>query len=303
MPPLLDIARAVVNELAARKSDGEEISPYGYIPTQWICILYVALFGVTTAIHFVQVFYIKPRSYWMLPTVVMCGMGELIGWGARLWSSITPHSQNAFLMQITTTIISPTFMTAAFYTMLGRIISRLGPQFARMSPRVYVIVFITADLAALIVQAVGGAQASTAANPEDGAHVMLIGIFLQQAGIAIYMILGAEFLWRFRHQKPLRKFTAVATTEENESFSGFEKPRLGRERGVMSHKEFLMVNGLIVATLLVLIRSVYRSIELTGGWTGPIITTEWYFNAFDGAPITLAMVTLNIFHPGFLLRD
>jgi RTA1 like protein len=47
---------------------------------------------------------------------------------------------------------------------------------------------------------------------------------------------------------------------------------------------------------------VYRSIELTGGWTGPIITTEWYFNAFDGAPITLAMVVLNVFHPGYLLR-
>jgi RTA1 like protein len=43
-----------------------------------------------------------------------------------------------------------------------------------------VIVFLTADVAALIVQAVGGAQASTAANPEDGAHIMLIGIFLQQ---------------------------------------------------------------------------------------------------------------------------
>jgi hypothetical protein len=74
------------------------------------------------------------------------------------------------------------------------------------------------------------------------------------------MILGAEFLWRFHYQKPLRKFTAVATTEENESLNGDEKEKTRRgatsERGVMTHKEFLMINGLLAATILVLIRCV-----------------------------------------------
>ncbi|KAI1787334.1 hypothetical protein LXA43DRAFT_714386 [Ganoderma leucocontextum] len=31
---------------------------------------------------------------------------------------------------------------------------------------------------------------------------------------------------------------------------------------------------------------------------GKIITTEWYFVVFDGTMIMLAMLTLNIFHPG-----
>jgi len=48
-------------------------------------------------------------------------------------------------------------------------------------------------------------------------------------------------------------------------------------------------------------RSIYRTIELADGWNGRIITTEWYFNVFDATPIVLAMVAINIFHPGRLI--
>ena len=66
------------------------------------------------------------------------------------------------------------------------------------------------------------------------------------------------------------------------------------------------------------VRAVYRVIELAGGWTGPIISTQiwfstsaafltfcgienWYTDIFDGAMVVLAVYTLNVFHPGYLL--
>jgi hypothetical protein len=73
-----------------------------------------------------------------------------------------------------------------------------------------------------------------------------------------------------------------------------------------------------------LIRAIYRVIELAGGWDGRVIETEVYFSTFfpllsiysgahlfihlrsdvlDGAMITLAMFTLNFFHPGCLLAE
>ena len=61
-----------------------------------------------------------------------------------------------------------------------------------------------------------------------------------------------------------------------------------------------MVLGAGITTVWVLIRSIYRTIELVNGWTGNVITNQVYFNVFDGAPIVLAMVTLNLFHPGWL---
>lgn len=48
-------------------------------------------------------------------------------------------------------------------------------------------------------------------------------------------------------------------------------------------------------------RTIYRTIELSDGWDGPIIRNETYFNVLDGAAICLAMYTLNFLHPGSLL--
>ncbi len=71
-------------------------------------------------------------------------------------------------------------------------------------------------------------------------------------------------------------------------------------------------------------RTVYRVIEFVDGWNGKINTTQWYFGkwpfvtlalaarnpnqiftavVFDGIMITLAMLTLNAFHPGIFLRE
>jgi len=60
--------------------------------------------------------------------------------------------------RICCTILAPSFMTAGLFITLGLIVNRLGVQYARLRPKVYSIVFIIADLVALVVQAVGGAQ-------------------------------------------------------------------------------------------------------------------------------------------------
>ena len=62
-----------------------------------------------------------------------------------------------------------------------------------------------------------------------------------------------------------------------------------------------MVFGLGFSSILLLIRAIYRQAELADGWTGKIIETEWPFNVFDGGMVTLAIYTINVLHPGFLL--
>jgi hypothetical protein len=39
-----------------------------------------------------------------------------------------------------------------------------------------------------------------------------------------------------------------------------------------------MVAGLAFSTLVIFIRSIYRTIELTDGWRGRIIQTQLYFS-------------------------
>ncbi|KAG8700394.1 hypothetical protein FRC08_004729 [Ceratobasidium sp. 394] len=63
-----------------------------------------------------------------------------------------------------------------------------------------------------------------------------------------------------------------------------------------------MMVGLAIASVFILVRSIYRTIELTDGWTGTIISTEKWFNWFDGGAIVVAMVAFNVFHPGYLIK-
>ncbi|TFK57102.1 RTA1 like protein [Heliocybe sulcata] len=275
--------------------------PYHYIPTEWICALFVALFSVTGIIHIVEACIF--RLWWLLPTASLAAVAEVIGWSGRLWSSQNPRSLNPFLMQITTTIIAPTPLVAANFVILGRIIDRLGPQYSRLGPGLYTLVFCSCDIIALVVQAVGGASASQAAeqhrNANKGGNIMLGGIAFQLAAICIYVACALEFFTRYLLDRPVRK---VETRQRQGSSSTLhEHDGLAPTRGHLDRRLSLMVFGLGLSTVFIFIRSVYRTIELNDGWSGRIISTQVYFNVLDGAMITLASFTMNFLHPGFLM--
>lgn len=105
---------------------------YGYVPTGWVCMTFLVLFAVSGALHLGQA--IKWRTWWMIPSMVVGCIGEAIGWYGRYWSSNSPQLLDPFLIQITCTIIAPSFMSAANFTILGLIIKRLGPQYSWLKP-------------------------------------------------------------------------------------------------------------------------------------------------------------------------
>ncbi|THH01813.1 hypothetical protein EW026_g958 [Hermanssonia centrifuga] len=239
-------------------------------------------------IHLTQAIY--TRLWFMIPTAVLANIAEVLGWSARLWSSKNPPLLNPFLMQITTTIIAPTPLVAANFVILGQLIVRLGSRYSRLNGKWYTIVFCTCDVIALIVQAIGGAAASKAVhqnqNPARGGNIMLAGIAFQLSAITIYVMLAAEFVMRYLWNRPLR------------SVHG-EKEITGAQ--ILDKKTKLMLLSLSFSSLTIFIRSVYRTIELSDGWGGRIISTQVYFNVLDGGMITLATYTLNFLHPGTLL--
>jgi hypothetical protein len=56
---------------------------------------------------------------------------------------------------------------------------------------------------------------------------------------------------------------------------------------------------LALATLCIFIRSVYRVVELSEGWTGHLIRQQWLFVGLEGVMVVVAVVALNAFHPAF----
>lgn len=270
----------------ATPSGKPPVNPYHYVPTLWICALFITLYGLTTLLHLGQS--VRYKAWWLIPTACLAGTGEIIGWAARLWSSKNVTALTPFLMQISTTIIAPTPLIAANFMILGRLIRRLGPEFSRLNDKWYLILFTSADAIALVIQAVGGAKASIAVHkgtsPDVGGNIMLGGIAFQMAAITIYIILASEFVIRFLCDKPVRSDAGPGTH-------------------YFDSRTRLMIFGLGLSAVLLFIRSVYRMIELADGWVGRIITTQVYFNVLDGGMIVLAMFTLNFFHPAVLLVD
>ncbi|KAG1873925.1 RTA1 like protein-domain-containing protein [Suillus subluteus] len=266
------------------------VGPYHYVPTEWICILFVVLYSISTALHLGQA--LKYKLWWMIPTATFAGILEILGWSARLWSSRNPKLLTPYEMQIVGTIIAPTPLVAANFIILGRIITQVGPQYSRLTPRKYTIIFCCFDIACLVVQAVGGASAAHSANTKSsasmGANIMLGGIAAQLFAIVVYVTMAVEILLHFKHNAPFRY------VEQSRIF----------EKGsrTVSKKLRLMLCGMAFCTLCVFIRSVYRTVELANGWDGPVISTERYFDWLDGGLVTLAMYTLNFLHPGILLK-
>jgi hypothetical protein len=256
-------------------------SIYGYFPSKDVAITFLTLYGVSTLCHIAQATYY--RTYWLYATAAFCGIIELLGWSGRLWSSISPFMKIPFQIQICCTIVAPTPLLAANFVIFGHVINRLGTQYSRLSPHLYTVIFCTCDVISLVIQGVGGgiaATANTLKGANGGANIMLGGIVFQLAVIVAFAICFIEYFIRWAKHAPIRS---------------------GSSRGEMTGKLLTMLGAVLLVTLFLFIRAIYRTIELAGGWNGRIIGTELYFNVLDGGMVTLAIFTYNFLHPGFLL--
>ncbi|KAF8217435.1 RTA1 like protein-domain-containing protein [Mycena galopus ATCC 62051] len=290
MPPAISLLPALLVRAA------ERFNPYHYVPTRWICFTFLILFTISTVLHLGQA--TRYRLWWLIPTAVVSGLLEILGWSARLWSSFNPTLLLPFEIQVIGTIIGPTPLIAADFMILGRIIHRLGTRYSRLSPKWYSIIFCSCDLISLSVQGFGGTLASIAVgnsqSPDHGAHIMLAGIIFQMITISIYILLAIEFFIRYFTDKPVGGREAVY-----HSLGVNTASRGGK--GELDGKLRIMIGALAFNTTCLLIRAIYRTIELLDGFSGPIISTERFFNVLDGGMIALAILTINIVHPGIFL--
>ncbi|KAJ7169215.1 RTA1-like protein [Mycena crocata] len=276
-------ALASISELAIRAAPPR--NQYGYVPDRTVAILFLVLFGISTALHVGQTVYY--RMWWLLPTAALCGVGELIGWAADFGprTRLLP-SRRLPSSEISTTIIAPTPLLAATFIIMSRVIHRLGSSYARLTPKWYTMLFLPCDLIALIVQGVGGGMASSAEDLDGanvGANVMLGGIVFQFVVIILFSALSLDYVQRYLRDRPTRID--------------------GSLRGALTPSLKAMLAAMALSTTCLFIRSVYRIIELTDGWRGRIIHTEVYFNVLDGGMVVLAIFVLNFAHPGLLLTE
>ena len=91
-------------------------------------------------------------------------------------------------------------------------------------------------------------------------------IIVQMGAISLYTICAAEFLTRYKLDRPVRPMQFPEKGEDGQPI----KVRV-MDRGIK-----LMLVGMVISTVFILIRSVYRTIELLDGWAGKLITNFFW---------------------------
>ena len=122
---------------------------------------------------------------------------------------------------------------------------------------------------------------------------MVGGVCFQMLVMILYSVL-LVFVYRYTTKKPVNQFRFRKT-----------KPIQAVPEGSLNAEEIKradrLIGAMVFSTLLIFIRSIYRTVELLDGWTGDIIEREDLFCILDGLMVLLAIVVLNIEHPMWTL--
>ncbi|PNP46119.1 hypothetical protein TGAMA5MH_02154 [Trichoderma gamsii] len=254
----------------------EEFKLYHYNPTIGGAVAFVLLFLGTTGFHTYQSF--RTRCWFVIPFIIG-GIFEVIGYAARCASGKeSPNwTLGPYITQSLLLLVAPALFAATIYMELGRIISLVnGESHCLIRKNWLTKIFVFGDILSFFLQGGGGGyQASgTASALETGAHIIIVGLFVQLAFFGFFIVVAVKF-----HLSINR----VPTT------------RLSNELSWEKHMKVLYV-----ASILIMVRSIFRVVEYLQGFNGYLLHHEAYLYIFDALLMFLVMVLLNLVHPSDL---
>ena len=227
------------------------------------------LFAIGTVMHGYQVF--RYRTWYFIPMVIGTLL-EIVGYIFRCLSGKRdPYNVIYFVVQYFFIVVAPVFFSAAIYTILSKLIQTVGCRILPIGPRALLIIFIISDVIATVTQIAGAASVGSAesnrTDPSAANHVLLAGLVFQVFTFLVFLTLLVFFLYRARK---------ISTSTSMKAFS----------------------IALVVATLLVYLRTCFRMAETAQGLGASLSTHEAYFGCLEFAPVVIAVFIFNVWHPG-----
>ncbi|SPO03602.1 related to YER185w, Rta1p [Cephalotrichum gorgonifer] len=261
------------------------VEQWGYVryrPSVAGNALFLAIMAVLAICQVVLGIRHKTKSF----AITLClGLAtEVAGYIARVLMNGNPFSRDYFLWYLITLTIGPVFIAAGIYLTLGRIVVVYGKDISRIKPQSYTTFFLGCDIVSLCVQAVGGGIAASTpvtnkAMIDVGTNILVAGLSIQVACLFAFTACSLEFLWRVR-KLPERRNPEFVDLVNSKRFK-------------------LFIYALFGATGLLFVRTVFRSVELSEGFTGKLANQEVEFMILDGVMVILATICLTIWHPGY----
>ncbi|KAL5596606.1 hypothetical protein BROUX41_006817 [Berkeleyomyces rouxiae] len=236
-----------------------------YLPSRAAAAIFAVLFAFSLAYITWKIF--KTRAYFCIVFAIGC-LFEIIGYGTRVSAHNQTGSVMLYAMQNTFILIAPTFFAASIYMTLGRtIVSVNAEKYSPIRPTRLTKTFVTGDVLSFFIQA-GGAGLLVAQSSDSaklGEQIIIVGLIAQVILFGLFGAVAVVF-----H----RRISKYPTPDSLDSFVPW------RETLVM----------LYAASVLVMIRSIFRVIEYVQGHDGYSLSHEWTLYAFDTVLMFLVTV-------------
>ncbi|KAJ6191037.1 hypothetical protein N7519_001058 [Penicillium mononematosum] len=266
--------------MSSNEYEGVDFELYRYTPSLVAAIIFIVLFVLATAYHLYQV--VRTR-FWYFTIFVVGGAFQIIGYICRALAHNDKENIPIYSVGTIMILLAPPLYAASIYMTLGRLIVHLDAENLSLVPVKWLTaIFVTGDVIAFVMQAAGGGimASGTLSAMTTGEHITIGGLAVQLVFFSVFIVASSIFHYRIRNNP----------TEKS----------VGRSR--TSTWEAVMA-GLYVASILILVRSIFRLIEYAQGNNGYLISHEVFMYVFDSMLMFFAMVAMSIFHPSKVLAQ
>lgn len=195
------------------EKDCEIVSPecpventiYGYAPNLGANGFYAFVFGVCAIaqLYFIYRYWRLWKGYSIL--VFVGAVGECCGYAGRILLGQNPWNGAAMPIQLVLLMVAPSFLAAALYMTLRKLVHYFGPENTRLPERLWTWPFVTADFIGFVSQCGGGIIASMAERTPSlgtvGNTIMVVGVSFQAVIMFVAGLLATDFALRlYRRQ-------------------------------------------------------------------------------------------------------
>lgn len=187
-----------------------------------------------------------------------------------------------YILQSLLLLLAPALFAASIYMVLGRIIKVTdGHHHSVIRVNWLTKIFVAGDVISFLVQSGGGgmlAKAKKQSQVNLGQYVITGGLCIQLLFFGLFIIVAAIFHYQ------------IYTNPTPRSVSTH-----------ISWRRHLLI--LYIASLFIMVRSVFRVVEYVMGQDGVLLSNEVYLYVFDAALMFLTMALFNLQHPNFFNAD
>jgi hypothetical protein len=128
---------------------------------------------------------------------------------------------------------------------------------------------------------------------------MIAGLCSQVLSLLVFLVLCLDYFLRLRSVARTKdeRFADLTSSWTFRAFANY-----GAYCYASDFELYLTCIALWLATALVLIRSIYRIVELQAGFQGSIASNEVAFMVLEGPMIIGASLVLTVLHPGLVFQ-